>query len=273
MRTLLPTFTPSLTAKMDSHCYCSTNNERLSNPILYNILSQMDSNKRSADNISYSTVPHRCNCEVRRTVCLKRPSEICKEASAVLVKTLHFIKNLPAFNQLPPDDQFALLRSCWAPLFILGLAQEHVDFEVTDVRADSMLKKILMNQQGRPEVEREQPTMTGVSKLKSCLKKFWSLDLSPKEYAYLKGTTIFNPDVPDLKAGLFVESLQQEAQHALSEVVQLLHPGNQERFARILVTASMLQSITPGLVTELFFRPVIGQTDLLELLVDMLFSR
>lgn len=80
-------------------------------------------------------------------------------------------------------------------------------------------------------------------------------------------------DVPDLKAPLFVEGLQQEAQHALSEVVQLLHPGDQDRFAQILLTASMLQSITPSIITELFFRPVIGQANLLELLVDMLFYR
>ncbi|XP_043972414.1 nuclear receptor subfamily 0 group B member 2a [Gambusia affinis] len=258
---------------MDSRCDCSNSGDRLLNPILYNILSQMDKGGPSQDTFHHSSAPHRCNCEVRRTVCLVRPSEVCKEASAVLVKTVHFMRNLPAFKQLPPGDQYALLKSCWAPLFILGLAQEHVNFDVTDVPADSMLKKILLNRQESPETEREQPTMAGVSKLRCCLKKFWSLDLSPKEYAYLKGTTIFNPDVPELQAGLFVEGLQQEAQHALSEVVQLLHPGHQERFARILLTASMLQGITPSLITELFFRPVIGQANLLELLVDMLFCR
>ncbi|XP_076016962.1 nuclear receptor subfamily 0 group B member 2a [Genypterus blacodes] len=256
---------------MDNRCQCSAS--RPLNPILFTILSQMDNSKPPGSNFNYNTVAHRCNCETRRTVCLKRSSEICKEASAVLVKTIHFMKNLPAFNQLPPNDMFLLLKSCWAPLFILGLAQEGVTFEVTDSPADSLLKKILLNQQGSSEGEREQPTMAGVSKLKSCLKKFWSLDLSPKEFAYLKGTTIFNPDVPDLKASLFVEGLQQEAQHALREVVQLLHPRDEERFARILLTASVLQSITPNLIAELFFRPVIGQADLLELLVDMLFCR
>uniref|UniRef100_A0A3Q3WB20 NR LBD domain-containing protein n=1 Tax=Mola mola TaxID=94237 RepID=A0A3Q3WB20_MOLML len=227
---------------MDSGCSCSANCDRLSNPILFNILNQMD------NRLDYNSAPHRCNCEQRRTVCLKRPSEICKEASAVLVKTVQFMRNLPAFNQMPPKDQ------------------------VTDTPTDSMLKKILLNRQDSAGMEREQPTMAGVSKLKSCLRKFWSLDLSPKEYAYLKGTAIFNP-VPDLKAALFVESLQQEAQHALSEVVHSLHPGDQERFARILLTASMLQSITPGLISELFFRPMIAQADLLELLVDMLLFR
>ncbi|KAK2844356.1 hypothetical protein Q5P01_011015 [Channa striata] len=258
---------------MDNSCLCSSKGDKVSNPILYNILNQMDNSQRSQNSFNYCSVPHRCNCELRRTVCLKSPAEICKEASAVLVKTIHFMKNLPAFNQLPPNDQFLLLKSCWAPLFILGLAQEHVGFEVIDTPADSMLKKILLNCQESPEMEREQPTMAGVSKLKSCLKKFWSLDLSPKEYAYLKGTMIFNPDVPDLKAALFIEGLQQEAQHALSEVVRLLHQGDQERFARILLTASMLQSVTTSLISELFFRPVIGQADLLELLVDMLFCK
>lgn len=103
------------------------------------------------------------------------------------------MKSLPAFNQLPAKDQLSLLKSCWAPLFILGLAQEHVDFEVMNTASDSMLKKILLNYQESTQTERELPTVAGVSKLKSCLKKFWSLDLSPKEYAYLKGTMIFNP--------------------------------------------------------------------------------
>ena len=162
---------------MDNGCHCSASSDRLSNPILFNILSQMDTSQPSQNNHDYSSIHHRCNCELRRTVCLKRPSEICREASAVLVKTVQFMKNLPAFNQMPPSDQFLLLKSCWAPLFILGLAQEHVDFEVRDTPADSMLKKILLNRKESPEMEREQPTMAGVSKLKSCLKKFWSLDL------------------------------------------------------------------------------------------------
>ncbi|XP_077455444.1 nuclear receptor subfamily 0 group B member 2a [Stigmatopora argus] len=252
---------------MENQCQCCSS-DRLLNPILFNILSQLDKSCPSPND--YHSIPRRCKCDPRRTVRLKRPSEICKEASAVLVKTVYFMKNLPAFKQLPPDDQFILLKNCWAPLFLLGLAQEHVDFEVEDVPADSMLKKILLRQE---EMETEQPTVAGVSKLKSCLKKFWSLDLSPKEYAYLKGTTIFNPDIPDLKASLFIEGLQQEAQQALSEVVRLLHPTQQERFACILLTASMLQGITTSLIVELLFRPVIGQADLLELLVDMLFCR
>ncbi|XP_028837243.1 nuclear receptor subfamily 0 group B member 2a [Denticeps clupeoides] len=249
---------------MDYKCHCSLNDNMQSNAILYNILSRADGD---------SFTPHRCHCEIRRTVCLKTPNATCQVASDVLVKTIHFMKSLPAFQQLPPKDQLALLGSCWAPLFILGLAQERVSFEVADSPAASMLKRILLNCHQDTEARREQPTLVGVHKLKSCLQKFWSLDLSPKEYAYLKGTMIFNPDVPDLKAALFIEGLQREAQHALREVLLPLHPNDRGRFARILLTASFLKTITSNLITELFFRPVIGQADLQELLAEMLFSR
>lgn len=186
---------------MDPECVCSS--DRKYRPtILFNILSGMDDSGApgsAQDILGYgaavaATALRRCSCEdQRRTVCLQDPSQICRDASAILVKTVRFIKNLPAFNQMPRADQFLLLRSCWAPLFILGLAQERLDFEVTDTPADSLLKKILLNRQSSPGQHGEQPNMAGVSKLKSCLRKFWSLDLSPKEFAYLKGTAIFNP--------------------------------------------------------------------------------
>ncbi|XP_076136677.1 nuclear receptor subfamily 0 group B member 2a [Alosa pseudoharengus] len=256
---------------MEYECYCTEDNIQ-PNAILFNILSRTD-NEPVDNNLNYIFAPRRCHCEMRRTVCLKTPGETCKTASDVLVKTINFMKSLPAFHQLPPKDQVALLRSCWAPLFILGLAQERVSFEVTDTPAASMLKRILLNCHENTSMQMEQPTLAGVNTLKSCLKKFWSLDLSPKEYAYLKGTMIFNPDVPDLKATLFIEGLQQQAQHALREVLLPLHPNDRGRFARILLTASSLNAITPSLITELFFRPVIGQTDLLELLTEMLFSK
>ncbi|XP_052435169.1 nuclear receptor subfamily 0 group B member 2a [Carassius gibelio] len=251
-------------------CDCSVYGNWQSNAILFSILSRGGSTPSEP---SYKRVPHTCHCEKRRTVCLKTPSETCQVASDVLVKTVHFMKSLPAFQQLPPKDQLSLLQNCWAPLFILGLAQDRVRFEVHDSPAPSMLKRILLNGRETASSDPEQPTLAGAQTLKEVIRKFWSLDLSPKEYAYLKGTVIFNPDVPGLKASLFIEGLQYEAQHALKEVLVPLHPEDGGRFARILLTASSLKTVTPSLITELFFRPVIGQADLLDLLIDMLFTR
>lgn len=79
-------------------------------------------------------------------------------------------------------------------------------------------------------------------------------------------------DVPGLRASLYIESLQREAQRALQEVLQPLHPEDQGRFARILLIASTLKSIPPTLITDLFFRPIIGNADIVALIAEMLYE-
>lgn len=120
----------------------------------------------------------------------------------VLAKTVVFLRNLPSFCQLLPQDQRLLLRGCWGPLFLLGLAQDTVTFEVAEAPASSILKKILLEEPssaGRDQLpDRPQPSLAAVQWLQCCLESFWSLELGPKEYAYLKGTILFNPgELPD----------------------------------------------------------------------------
>ncbi|XP_025953892.2 nuclear receptor subfamily 0 group B member 2 [Dromaius novaehollandiae] len=248
-------------------CQCHSEDNRTA--ILYTLLSQNLNHSR----VSCGPAHQRCLCHQRRTVCLRTPHVTCQAASDVLVKTVSFMKNLPSFQLLPREDQLLLLDSCWVPLFLLGLVQEMVTFEVMETPAPSMLKKILLDGQSKQqEPERMQPTLAAVQRLQCCLNTFWSLDLSPKEYAYLKGAILFNPDVPGLRASLYIESLQREAQRALQEVLQPLHPEDQGRFARILLIASTLKSIRPALITDLFFRPVIGNADIVELIAEMLYE-
>nr|XP_046217915.1 nuclear receptor subfamily 0 group B member 2-like [Oncorhynchus gorbuscha] len=279
--------------EMKTTCHCSGYREQQHQPhtILYNILSRADSNynNNSLNNNNHVNpydynmiMPHNCHCERRRAVCLKNPEGTCQVASDVLVKTIRFMKSLPSFSQLPVEDQLSLLRDCWVPLFSLGLAQERTVFEVMDVPQASMLRRILLNSQG-PQSEEEQeeedegkrslPMLAGVHKLRSCLNRLWTLNLSPKEYAYLKGAMLFNPDVPGLSTTVFINSLQQEAQRALQEVVLTLHPGNSGRLSHILLSTSALHAVSESLITELFFRPVIGQANLYDLLSEMLFMR
>ncbi|XP_040908558.1 nuclear receptor subfamily 0, group B, member 2b [Toxotes jaculatrix] len=235
--------------------------------ILYNILSWRDSNYL---NNKLNSMPHSCHCEHRRAVCLKEPEATCQVASNVLVKTICFMRSLPSFSQLPSGDQTALLKHCWVPLFVLGLAQEKIVFEVTDAPNSSILRQILLRQ-GLSEKEADQPTLAGVHRLRTCLRQLWNLDLNLKEYAYLKGAVLFNPVVQGLSAMLLIEGLQQEAQRALHEVICLLHPEDASRFGHILLAASAIQNINHSLVTELFFKPIIGNTSMIRLLTEMLF--
>lgn len=142
-----------------------------------------------------------CSCgSTRRRGVLRSPQVTCKAASAVLVKTLRFVKNVPCFRELPEDDQLVLIRSGWAPLLVLGLAQDRVDFETTETVEPSMLQRILT---GAPDRHCEGQTgqsrggagvsVVEIEAIKAFLKKCWSVDISTKEYAYLKGAVLFNP--------------------------------------------------------------------------------
>ncbi|NXN80027.1 NR0B2 protein, partial [Bombycilla garrulus] len=206
----------------------------------------------------------------RRAVCLRTPHVTCRAAADVLVKTINFVRNVAAFRLLPREDQLLLLDGCWVPLFLLGLVQEMVTFEVMEAPAPSMLKKILLSGQGKgQEPEGTQPTLAAVQRLQWCLNSFRRLDLSPREYTYLRGAILFNPDVPGLRAAPYIESLQREAQRALRE---LLRPEEQPRLCRILRVTSSCGAIPAALVTDLFFRPVIGDAAMGELLAEMLFE-
>lgn len=63
---------------------------------------------------------------------------------------------------------------------------------MTDAPNSSILRQILLGP-GLTEKEADQPTLAGVNRLRACLRQLWNLDLSPKEYAYLKGALLFNP--------------------------------------------------------------------------------
>lgn len=239
-----------------------------------------------------------CSCgSTRRRGVLRSPQVTCKAASAVLVKTLRFVKNVPCFRELPEDDQLMLIRSGWAPLLVLGLAQDRVDFETTETVEPSMLQRILTGlperQSGEVVLQAGQSSSSsgsssssssraavaaGVSvvdidAIKAFLKKCWSVDISTKEYAYLKGAVLFNPDVEGLRCLHYIQSLRREAHQALNEHVRLIHREDTTRFAKLLIALSMLRAISPPVVAQLFFRPVIGSVSIEEVLMEMFYGK
>lgn len=157
------------------------------NSILYSILSGRESRYLDGKP-DRSSAEYNCHCQWTRTVCLKDP----KVASDLMVKTLRFIRGLPSFCQLPPADQASLLRHCWVHLFVLALARERISLEVTHAPDSSILRQILLGP-GLVEKDRHRPTLAEVHRLRAVMNRLWTLELSPKEYAHLKGALLFNP--------------------------------------------------------------------------------
>ncbi|XP_062813236.1 LOW QUALITY PROTEIN: nuclear receptor subfamily 0 group B member 2 [Anolis carolinensis] len=244
-----------------------------------------------------------CPCRENRQVILKSPNIICLRVSEVLLKTITFIRKLPSFFQLLPEDQILLIEQCWAPLFILGLAQEQVDFELEEISTPSLLKRILVNQP-LTNNEQLQNELLGVSlmeaqKLKFFLGKFWDSNICVKEYAYLKGIVLFHPDksyyiqekhiswpnfielndlkychsftdIQYLKCCIYIQALQLEAQQMLMEFISMIHCRNLGRYTCWLMELlGFLRSFQTNTVGELFF----GDISLSNLLLETLYSK
>ncbi|NXI57470.1 NR0B1 protein, partial [Chloroceryle aenea] len=202
-----------------------------------------------------------CPCGLRRRVALRSPQVACKAASAVLVKTLRFVK------------------------------KDRVHVEPVESLEPSMLHRILTTRQqgeqlpprgampGRlhhgPGGGPHLPSAGEIQAIKSFLDKCWSLDISTKEYAYLKGTVLLNPGeyLPGLQCTQYIEGLQREAQQALNEHVRLIHRGDEARFAKLNVVLSLLRSINANVIAELFFRPIIGAVNMDDMLLEMLCAK
>ncbi|XP_014803812.1 PREDICTED: nuclear receptor subfamily 0 group B member 1 [Calidris pugnax] len=275
-------------------CRCCADGRRHSS-ILYNILRSQEraaSPPGPGPRRGQGQASRGCPCggSRRRRVALRSPQVACKAASAVLVKTLRFVQNVPCFQELPLDEQLLLVRSCWAPLLVLGLAQERVHLETVESAEPSMLQRILTTRRqgeqppprgpappGRPHHGPaggpHLPSAGEIQAIKGFLAKCWSLDISTKEYAYLKGTVLFNPDLPGLQCTQYIEGLQREAQQALNEHVRLIHRGDEARFAKLNVVLSLLRSINANVIAELFFRPIIGAVNMDDMLLEMLCAK
>ncbi|ETE57458.1 Nuclear receptor subfamily 0 group B member 1, partial [Ophiophagus hannah] len=295
-------------------CRCCTDSQGQSS-ILYNILKSEEQQEQLQEESSRQQLAPQpgqgpyapalgCSCGTQRRVALKNPQVPCKAASAVLVKTLRFVKNVPCFQELPLDEQLLLVRSCWAPLLVLGLAQDRVHFETVETTELSMLHTILTNKHCDEEQRRRRqlqllretqgeleqscgnrsgsgigsgngklPSAAEIQSIKGFLAKCWSLDISTKEYAYLKGTVLFNPELPGLHCVQYIQGLQQEAQQALNEHVRLIHREDQHRFAKLNVALSILGSINASVIAELFFRPIIGTVNMDDMLLEMLCAK
>ncbi|XP_041336383.1 nuclear receptor subfamily 0 group B member 2-like [Pyrgilauda ruficollis] len=259
-------------------CQCETHH---SESILYQILNKEHGSETRWHQQHCS--PHcsarskGCPCLDRRRVVLRTPEATCRRASEVLLKTSTFIRNLPSFYHMPWEDQFVLIQKNWAPLFVLGMAQEGVDFELREIPATSLLKKILLNQSSTAMNELGSSSagayFTEVQKMKNLLWKFWDLDISAKEYAYLKGIILFNSDCCVLKCLPYVQSLQQEAQKALMEFISTMFHGSLSRFSSIFQLITSLRDIDADAIEELFFRPILGEATLNALLLETLYIK
>ena len=115
---------------------------------------------------------------------------VCETASRLLFQTLHWTKSIQAFNLLKYDTQIGLVRSSWADLFVLGLAQI-----AAQVSIPSILSLIVSHQQSRLARDNQPINVKEVTacicKIHEYVQTLTKLNIDEKEFAYLRAIALF----------------------------------------------------------------------------------
>ncbi len=189
------TIKPAAFRRVMSCCECRDGEDPAQGSILYSILNRGAPCPQGQPD---AAAAHQlCSCaSKRKLVAIRAPRSVFKAASEVLVKTFRFVKNVPCFRGLPAEDQRRLVRNSWAPLLVLGMVQDSVDFDTVETQQPSLLHGILTRggeRQRRAPAEIQDPgvPVCDAEGIKMFLVKCRGLRISVKEYAFLKGAILF----------------------------------------------------------------------------------
>ncbi|XP_070813821.1 nuclear receptor subfamily 0 group B member 1-like [Chaetodon trifascialis] len=254
-------------------CKCGDRADAARGSILYSILNR--GAQCPQGHLETAGAQQICTCaSKRKLVAIRAPRVVFKAATQVLVKTFRFVKNVPCFRGLPAEDQLRLVRNSWAPLLVLGMAQDSVDFDTVETQQPSLLHTILTHSKEQPAETEDPGVPVGDAEgIRMCLVRCRGLRISVKEYAFLKGAILFTPEVTALECRDYIQALQREAERALYEHVRTAHLGKAGRVAKLRAVLNALRAMDPDTVAGLFFRPVMGTSSIEEHVLAMFNER
>ncbi|XP_066155392.1 nuclear receptor subfamily 2 group C member 1 [Euwallacea fornicatus] len=185
---------------------------------------------------------------------------ICESGSRLLVLSIQWAKNIPAFQSLSSETQIDLLKSCWAELFILGLAQCSHSLSISTILSALISHLHASIAQEKMSATKVKQVTDHIVKLQVFVNSINRLQLEEQEYAFLKAITLFSSDQNEIIVSRkSIEKLQEKSFQGLKTYINTTNPGDSDRFAKLLLRLPPLKALEPNILEELFFGGLIGQ--------------
>ncbi|XP_037943772.1 protein ultraspiracle [Teleopsis dalmanni] len=212
-------------------------------------------------------------------------SHLCHFLNKQLFQMIDFARRMPYFAQLQRDDQLLLLKAGWNELLIANVAwcsMESLDAEyATPCMSDNLGRRspmrppqqIFLNQNF--SYHRNSAIKAGVATifdriLSELSVKMKRLNLDRSELSCLKAIILFNPDIRGLKNRADVEVVREKIYACLDEHCRSEHPGDDSRFAQLLLRLPALRSISLKCLDHLFFFRIMNEKPLEQLIAEQL---
>ncbi|XP_029773813.1 hepatocyte nuclear factor 4-alpha [Suricata suricatta] len=190
-------------------------------------------------------------------------ADVCESMKEQLLVLVEWAKYIPAFCELPLDDQVALLRAHAGEHLLLGATKRSMVFK------DVLL---LGNDYIVPRHCPELAEMSRVSMriLDELVLPFQELQIDDNEYACLKAIIFFDPDAKGLSDPGKIKRLRSQVQVSLEDYINDRQYDSRGRFGELLLLLPTLQSITWQMIEQIQFIKLFGMAKIDNLLQEML---
>ncbi|XP_078072466.1 hepatocyte nuclear factor 4-gamma-like isoform X4 [Mustelus asterias] len=189
-------------------------------------------------------------------------SDVCESMKEQLLVLVEWAKYIPAFCELPLDDQVALLRAHAGEHLLLGVAKR------------SMLYKDVLLLGNDYAIHRNSPEME-ISRvanriLDELVQPFQEIQIDDNEYACLKAIVFFDPDAKALNNPSKIKNMRYQVQVSLEDYINDRQYDSRGRFGELLLLLPTLQSITWQMIEQIQFVKLFGLAKIDNLLQEML---
>ncbi|XP_037030916.1 orphan steroid hormone receptor 2 isoform X1 [Bradysia coprophila] len=190
---------------------------------------------------------------------------VCESGSRLLFLSIYWAKQIQAFKVLSEETQVTLLRNAWVEIFALGLAQCSQTLSIPTIISSlvNYVKTVISQEKVPPSGVKK--IVEHVWKLQEFVSEMSRLEPDDCEYAYLKLISLFNPDNVGVQPNQRpkIEKVQELAVHFLKNATNQSSSHHDSRVSRLLLKISMLRTLDPVVIEDLFFTNLlIGQVQI-----------
>ncbi|GAA6095921.1 hepatocyte nuclear factor 4-alpha [Tachysurus ichikawai] len=197
-----------------------------------------------------------------RTKKIATITDVCESMKQQLLVLVEWAKYIPAFCDLPLDDQVALLRAHAGEHLLLGAAKRSMLYkDLLLLGNDHIIPR------NCPELEVSRVTVRILDEL---VLPFQELQIDDNEYACLKAIVFFDPDSKGLSDPSKIKRMRYQVQVSLEDYINDRQYDSRGRFGELLLLLPTLQSITWQMIEQIQFVKLFGMAKIDNLLQEML---
>lgn len=189
-------------------------------------------------------------------------SEVCESMKQQLLVLVEWAKYIPAFCELPLDDQVALLRAHAGEHLLLGATKRSMVYK--DIL---LLGNNYVIHRNSCEVEISRVANRVLDEL---VRPFQEIQIDDNEYACLKAIVFFDPDAKGLSDPVKIKNMRFQVQLSLEDYINDRQYDSRGRFGELLLLLPTLQSVTWQMIEQIQFVKLFGMVKIDNLLQEML---